>query len=60
MFTIDIENVLEAPCKPYIHILCLFGCLFVTDKRENGWIDRVHICCSTLRNPGNGLCIVRF
>ena len=31
--------------KQYIYILFLSVCLFVTDKRQNGWTDWVRIYC---------------
>ena len=35
----------------YIYILCLYVCLSVTDKRQNGRIDRAQILCGTSHDP---------
>ena len=35
--------------------VCLFVCLFVSNKRQNGWTDRAQIFCGTSRDPREGL-----
>jgi len=55
MFTIKIEDGREAPLMPSIYIRRLSVCLFVTDKRQNGWIDWAQIFCGTSHNPREGL-----
>ena len=32
-----------------------FVCLFVSNKRQNGWTDRAQIFCGTSRDPREGL-----
>ena len=46
----------------YVHHLykfslsvCLFVCLFVSNKRQNGWTHRAQILCRTSRDPREGL-----
>ena len=34
---------------------CLGLCLFVSNERQNGWTDRVHILCGTSRDPRAGM-----
>ena len=52
--------------KPNISIykfglpVCLFVCLFVSNKRQNGWTDRAQIFCVTLRDPREGLWLIEF
>ena len=38
----------------YINLACLFVCLFVSNKRRNGWTDRAQIFCGTSRDPREG------
>ena len=33
---------------------CLSVCLFVTDKRQKGWVDRAKILCGTSHGPREG------
>jgi len=35
--------------------VCLSVCLFVSNKRQNGWTDRAQIFCGTSRDPREGL-----
>ena len=35
--------------------VCLSVCLFVSNKRQNGWTDRVQILCVTSRDHKEGL-----
>jgi len=37
----------------YMYILLV--CLYVTDKRQNGWTDRAQICYGTALVPIEGL-----
>ena len=39
----------------YIYFARLPVCLFVFNKRQNGWTDRAKILCGTLHDPGEGL-----
>ena len=39
----------------YINLACLFVCLFVSNKRQNGWTDRAQIFCRTSRDSREGL-----
>ena len=46
-----------------IWLVCLFVCRFVcivSNKRQNGWIDRVHIFCGTSRDPREGLWMIKI
>ena len=43
--------------------ICKFGlsvCLFVSNKRQNGWIDRAQFFCGTSRDPREGLWRIEF
>ena len=42
-----------------IYILCLSVCLYVSYKRQNGWIDRAQILCGTSHDPREGLRMLR-
>ena len=48
----------------YINLACLsvcfFVCLFVWNKRQNGWTDRAQIFCGTLRDPREGLRMIKI
>ena len=35
-------------------------CLFVSNKRQNGWTDRAQIFCGTSRDSREGLWIIKF
>ena len=35
-------------------------CLFVSNKRQNGWTDRAQIFCGTSRDPREGLWIIKI
>ena len=35
-------------------------CLFVSNKRQNGWTDRAQIFCGTSRDPRGGLWMIKF
>ena len=43
-----------------IYFACLSVCPFVSNKRQNGWTDRVKICCGTSRDPKEGLWMIEF
>ena len=36
------------------------ACLFVSNKRQNGWTDRDQILCERLHDPGEGLWMIRI
>ena len=36
------------------------ACLFVSNKRQNGWTDRDQIFCESLHDPGEGLWMIRI
>ena len=40
--------------------VCLFVCLFVSNKRQNGWADRAQIFCGTSRDSREGLWIIKI
>ena len=40
--------------------VCLFVCLFVSNKRQNGWTDRAQILCGTFWDPREGLWIIKI
>ena len=44
----------------YIVSSIYFACLFVSNKRQNGWSDRAQILCGTSRDPGNGLWMMKI
>ena len=35
-------------------------CLFVSNKRQNGWTDRAQIFCGTSRDPTEGLWMIKI
>ena len=44
----------------YINLACLSVCLFVSNKRQNGWTDRAQIFWGILRDPREGLWMIKF
>ena len=40
--------------------VCLFVCLFVSNKRQNGWTDRAQIFCGTSRDSREGLWMIKI
>jgi len=40
--------------------VCLSGCLFVSNKRQNGWTDQAQILCGTSRVPREGLWMIKI
>ena len=40
--------------------VCLSVCLFVSNKRQNGWTDRAQIFCGTSRNHREGLWMIKI
>ena len=40
--------------------VCLFVCLFVANKRQNGWTDRAQIFYGTSRDPREGLWMIEI
>ena len=44
-----------------VHLdVLVFVCLFVSNKRQNGWTDRAQIFCGTSREPREGLWIIKI
>ena len=39
---------------------CLSVCLFVYNKRQNGWTDRAQIFCGTSRDHREGLWMIKI
>ena len=44
----------------FVLSVCLFVCLFVSNKRQNGWTDRAQIFCGTSRDSREGLWIIKI
>ena len=44
----------------YINLACLSVCLFVSNKRQNGWTDRAQFFCGTSRDPREGLWMIKI
>ena len=44
----------------YLSIYGLSVCLFVSNKRQNGWTDRVQIFCGTSRDHREGLWMIKI
>ena len=44
----------------YINLACLSVCLFVSNKRQNGWTDRAQIFCGTSRYFREGLWMIKI
>ena len=40
--------------------VCLFVCLVVSNKRQNGWTDRAQIFCGASRDSREGLWIIKI
>ena len=40
--------------------VCLFVCLFVSNKRQNGWTDWAQIFCGTSRDHREGLWMIKI
>ena len=40
--------------------ICLSVCLFVSNKRQNGWTDPAQIICGTSRDPREGLWMIKI
>ena len=40
--------------------VCLSVCLFVSNKRQNGWTDRAQIFCGTSHDPREGFWMIKF
>ena len=47
-------------CYLYTNLACRSVCLFASNKRQNGWTDRVQILCGTSRDPREGLWIIKI
>ena len=46
--------------KLSIYKFGLSVCLFVSNKRQNGWTDRAYIFCGTSRDPREGLWMIKI
>ena len=57
-----IRNILFKTINIYIYILlvCLSVCLFVSNKRQNGWIDRAQALCENSCGPREGLWMIKI
>ena len=44
----------------YINLAWVSVCLFVSNKRQNGWTNRAHIFCGSSRDPREGLWMIKF
>ena len=44
----------------YKNLACLGVCLFVSNKRQNGWTDRTPILCGASRDPREGLWMIKI
>ena len=40
--------------------VCLFVCMFVSNKRQNVWTDRAQFFCGTSRDPREGLWMIKI
>ena len=49
-----------SPLNLYINLSCLSGCLFVSNKRQNGWTDRAQIFCGISRYPRESLWMMKI
>ena len=62
--------VLQCSQREHVHnwnrryILCclfwVFVCLFLSNKRQNGWTDLAQILCGTSRDPREGLLMIKI
>ena len=52
---IDLFNIDLISIYKFDLYVCLSVCLFVSNKRQNGWTDRAQIFCVTSRDPREGL-----
>ena len=55
----DTLQLLLQPLSIY-YFAGVFGCLFVTNKRQNGSTDQAQICCGTSHDPSEGLWMFRI
>ena len=64
-------NLILFSFKEYVQSIYKFGlsvclfvwvsvCLFVSNKRQNGWTDRGQIFCGTSRDPREGLWMIKI
>ena len=61
----DLTKGEGVPGTPLFNSLSIykFGlsvCLFVSNKRQNGWTDRAQIFCGTSRDPREGLWLIEI
>ena len=55
----DTLQLLLQPLSIY-YFAGVFGCLFVTNKRQNGSTDQAQIFCGTSQDPSEGLWMFRI
>ena len=60
LITFEVKKIHSPSCNLYINLACLFVCLFVSNKRQNGWTDRAQIFCGTSCDPREGLWMIKF
>ena len=53
----EIGNITKNIC---IFFACMSVCLFVSNKRQNGWTDRAPIFCGTSHGPREGFWMIEF
>jgi len=53
---IDFFSLVESEC---LHLSINLACLFVSNKRQNGWTDRAQIFCGTSRDHREGLWMIK-
>ena len=54
VLTVTIHKI-DFPIHLYLNFDWVSVCLFVSNKRQNGWTDRAQILCRTSRDPMEGL-----
>ena len=60
MFTIERKDGCKSPVYIYIWLVWVSVCLFVSNKRQNGWTDPAQIFCGTSRDPREGLWMIEI
>jgi len=55
-----VSVISSEPLFKSIHEFGLSVCLFVSNKRQNGWTDRAQIFCGTSREPREGLWMIKI
>jgi len=57
--SVNTVNLLVCLSFIYTLLVCLSACLFLSNKRQNGWTDWAQILCGTSRDPRKGLLMIR-